>query len=213
MIEVTRELGDEGLTRAMARSVASLLQPGDRVALRGDLGAGKTTFVRHLAEALGVAPGLVSSPTFVIVNQYPIPGGLELVHADLYRLTSEEDLEPVGWDRLVGPCSIVIAEWPDRVPGALGDDSSVASIALAATGQNSRQFTLRVPESWRSRSAMTQILERPPVFCRVTDRPVAPTDTSYPFADDKARMADLGRWLTGGYTISRDLTDRDLGEP
>lgn len=210
MIEILRELADESMTRAMARGFAALLRPGDRVALHGDLGAGKTTFVRHLAQSLGVPENLVSSPTFVLVNQYPLPTGAELVHADFYRLTSAEDLEPIGWDRLLHAQSIVLAEWPDRVPGTLGPAELLARVELVATGRESRRITLAIPAAWADRPQAALLRDRPPVLCRVTGRPVAPTDPAYPFADEKARLADLGRWMTGDYTISREITERDL---
>ena len=127
------------LTEALAAAVGDLLEPGDRVALVGELGAGKTTFVRGMSRTLGADESMVSSPTFVVVNQYPcrsprLGSGVELVHADLYRLTSAEDLDAVGWDRLTGPRSIVVAEWPDRAPGALGPAGSHAQIELVESG-------------------------------------------------------------------------------
>ena len=191
-----------------------MLRPGDRVALRGDLGAGKTTFVRLLAAAMGAPAGLVASPTFVIVNQYPIPGRapLELVHADFYRLTSAEDLEPVGWDRLVGPGSIVLAEWPERAAGALGSAGSYAEVELVAIGAEARRMTVRLPEAWRGRHGAAELIARPPVVCPVSGRPVAPTSATYPFADERSKMADLGRWFAGGYSVERDLTQDDLDE-
>jgi tRNA threonylcarbamoyladenosine biosynthesis protein TsaE len=82
VIEIVRQCDSEDLTASLAAGLAAVLRHGDRLALRGDLGAGKTTFVRHLAAALGVPSGMVSSPTFVMANQYPARGGLELVHAD-----------------------------------------------------------------------------------------------------------------------------------
>ncbi len=212
VIEIVRECDCLDLTAAMAGGLSHVLRPGDRIALRGDLGAGKTTFVQHLAAAMGVAPGLVSSPTYVIVNQYPLPTGGELVHADFYRLTSAEDLEPVGWDRLTGPASIVLAEWPERAAGALGAPGTFASIELQATGQDARTMTIRLPDSWRDRPGVSDLITRLPTICRTTGKPVSPTAASYPFADERAKMADLNRWFTGDFTISRDLAAEDLDE-
>ena len=198
-----------------AALVAEDLRPGDRVALRGDLGAGKTTFVSLLSAALGVPPGVVSSPTFVIVNQYPVRGGagdVELVHADFYRLTSAEDLDNIGWDRLVIPSTIVVAEWPDRAPGAMGDAATLAEVSLAATGPHARRITIRLPDGWRDRPGSEALATRLPTICRVTGQPVPPTADSYPFADEKARLADLGAWFDGGFRISRDATERELEE-
>lgn len=215
MIELTRECDTLDLTAAMAAGLARVLRPGDRVELHGDLGAGKTTFVQHLASALGVAPGLVSSPTYVIVNQYPLPSwpGVELVHADFYRLTSVEDLEPVGWDRLVTARTIVLAEWPGKAPGALGGEGQVAQVILLATGPGSRSLTLRLPDGWGDRPGVRELIDRPPTVCRTTGRPVAPNAPHYPFADERAKLADLNRWFTGDFTLSREMTADDLDEP
>ncbi|VAX42296.1 tRNA threonylcarbamoyladenosine biosynthesis protein TsaE, partial [hydrothermal vent metagenome] len=82
-------------TDALGCALAGILQPGDTLALLGDLGTGKTTLVRAIATARGIDPALVSSPTFVIVNEYPSPRQTDppLVHVDAYRLTSADDLD------------------------------------------------------------------------------------------------------------------------
>lgn len=106
-------------TGALAREVAGILRPGDVVALAGPMGAGKTTFVRLLADALGVGRGLVSSPTFVLAHEYPTGRGWTLVHIDAYRLSGEEEVEGLGWDRLMDGRGVAIVEWAERVSGAL----------------------------------------------------------------------------------------------
>lgn len=110
MIRIERHVASLEDTRALARDLAGVLAPGDVVLLDGELGAGKTTLVRALVGALGGDEGLVSSPTFVVVNEYPIPGGRTLVHADAYRLSGPDDLDALGWDRLVGADSITLVE-------------------------------------------------------------------------------------------------------
>lgn len=93
------------------------------VALIGPLGAGKTVFVKGLAEGLGVDPRVVSSPTFVIAQQYVVPEGPEcLHHVDLYRLESEDELEAIGFDEMFAPGAVLAAEWADRFPGVLGSE-------------------------------------------------------------------------------------------
>src|SRR5690349_20654727 len=101
MLEATRRSTSPEYTQALGRSLARVLAPGDVILLEGDLGAGKTTFVRALASGLGIDPGTVSSPTFVMVNQYrpAAPGSPELVHVDAYRLRSPDDLDSLGWDQ------------------------------------------------------------------------------------------------------------------
>ena len=85
------------------------------IGLRGDLGAGKTTFVRALLRGLGYE-ARVPSPTYTLLEHYAV-GGLAVVHLDLYRLASESELENLGLrDWLEAPATWVLIEWPDRVP-------------------------------------------------------------------------------------------------
>jgi tRNA threonylcarbamoyladenosine biosynthesis protein TsaE len=114
--------GSESDTRAIAARMAERLQPGTVLTLSGDLGAGKTAFVRGLAEGLGIDPLEVTSPTFTLVHEYR-GGRLPLVHVDLYRLESA-DLDEIGLDPDLAAEGVVAVEWPERlsrpVPGAIG---------------------------------------------------------------------------------------------
>ena len=96
---------------------------GGVIALDGDLGAGKTQFVRGLVKALGGEGRQVHSPTFVLMHQHPLPGGRTLHHLDLYRLGGEEELESIGFDELLQRCDdagdIIAVEWPSRAGGLL----------------------------------------------------------------------------------------------
>jgi tRNA threonylcarbamoyladenosine biosynthesis protein TsaE len=116
----TRITRSEDETLAVARELASTLRAGDVVLLSGNLGAGKTAFVRGIAEGLGMNPDEVSSPTFTIVHEYR-GGRLALYHADLYRLerTATED---IGLEEMGVKDGVLAIEWPDRLthelPGA-----------------------------------------------------------------------------------------------
>lgn len=92
------------------------------ISLSGELGAGKTVFVKGLAEGLGIESGQVSSPTFVIANQYGSPSGRRLNHVDFYRLESEAELETMGFDDLLDRSAVVAVEWGDRFERALPRD-------------------------------------------------------------------------------------------
>ncbi|MBK7947510.1 MAG: tRNA (adenosine(37)-N6)-threonylcarbamoyltransferase complex ATPase subunit type 1 TsaE [Deltaproteobacteria bacterium] len=108
------------LAALLGRSIGAR---GLAIGLVGPLGAGKTVFVKGLAEGLGVDPRVVSSPTFVIAQEYPIPEGPErLHHLDFYRLASEAELESIGFLDLLGPGQVLAVEWLDRFPDALGPD-------------------------------------------------------------------------------------------
>ncbi len=111
----------EDATEAIARDLAVMLRPGDVVLLSGDLGAGKTTFVRGLAEGLGIDPQEVSSPTFTIVHEYR-GRGLTLYHVDLYRL-ERAATDDLGLEEIGVKDGVLAIEWPDRLthelPGAL----------------------------------------------------------------------------------------------
>ncbi|MCF8091628.1 MAG: tRNA (adenosine(37)-N6)-threonylcarbamoyltransferase complex ATPase subunit type 1 TsaE [Desulfotignum sp.] len=101
----TRNLGHR-LGQAVTGPVA--------IALTGDLGCGKTTFVKGLARGLGVnARYPVTSPTFTIINEYPAAKNLRLCHLDLYRLGSAEELAYTGFDDLADAWAVIVVEWPD----------------------------------------------------------------------------------------------------
>ena len=100
-------------TWGLARQLAEELKPGDVLCLEGDLGAGKTTFVQGLAAALGVS-GRVTSPTFCLVQEHSSPNGRLLVHMDLYRLSSEDDVLAIGWEDYLARGAVLAVEWPER---------------------------------------------------------------------------------------------------
>lgn len=208
-------------TAALARGLADVLMPGDTVLLTGPLGAGKTFFTRAIAEAKGADPRLVSSPTFVVVNQYPLPApsGAQIIHIDAYRLSGGDDLEALGWDRFFGPSGrahdhiIALIEWPERLGEAAPSGDRTATIRLQPAGPDSRKITIELPESWTGRANTAHFLEREPTLCRTTGRWVSPTAATYPFFDERARLADLNKWFTGAYTVSREVTPDDDAGP
>ncbi|MDB5188841.1 MAG: hypothetical protein JWM92_439 [Candidatus Nomurabacteria bacterium] len=114
----------ESDTADIAREILGLLKNGDRatvLALQGDLGAGKTTLTKVLAEQLGVQETVVS-PTFVIAKFYDTPIGAfeRMAHIDAYRIESLDELGPLGWETLLQqPDTLVIVEWPEKITDAL----------------------------------------------------------------------------------------------
>ena len=110
-------------TRALATRMGKFLSNGELLLLSGDLGAGKTTFVRYLAQALGMDPAWVSSPSFTLVQRYPEgTRGVAMTHVDLYRIAGPSDLEGLGLEDLVASSDLVVVEWPHAAE-ALWEDS------------------------------------------------------------------------------------------
>src|SRR2546422_5013854 len=101
-------------TAAVGRELAGALPPETTILLFGELGAGKTAFVRGLAEGLGVAADEVSSPTFTLIQEYR-GGRLPLLHVDLYRLDDPREIDDLGLDEL-GTHGVVAIEWADKLP-------------------------------------------------------------------------------------------------
>jgi tRNA threonylcarbamoyladenosine biosynthesis protein TsaE len=120
LVVAGRVTASEEETQAIARELSATLRAGDVVLLSGDLGAGKTTFVRGLAEGLGIDPREVSSPTFTLVHEYR-GNGLTLYHADLYRLENAAT-DDLGLEEIGVKDGVLAIEWPDRLthelPGA-----------------------------------------------------------------------------------------------
>jgi tRNA threonylcarbamoyladenosine biosynthesis protein TsaE len=100
-------------TAAVAEAMAAAFRGGEVVLLSGELGAGKTAFVRGLARGLGADPDEVASPTFVLLTEYR--GRLVLHHADLYRLRGDGDEREIGLEELPGPRAVLAVEWADRL--------------------------------------------------------------------------------------------------
>jgi tRNA threonylcarbamoyladenosine biosynthesis protein TsaE len=123
-------------TSALGEQLAKKLQPGMFVLLHGDLGAGKTAFVRGLASGLGIDPADVSSPTFVLVQHYrgPVP----LTHVDLYRLDSAAVVDDLGIEELVGG-GVLAVEWAERLPRPI--DGSVI-VKIDDMGDDRRRITI-----------------------------------------------------------------------
>lgn len=117
---MTYEITTSGPTEtiALGRRIGTCLQGGEVFAINGPLGAGKTHLIKGIAQGLGAEDmGQVTSPTFVLVNEYE--GRLLLYHLDAYRLDNEDQLEMLGFDDYLGPDTVVLVEWAERVSGVL----------------------------------------------------------------------------------------------
>ena len=129
-------------TRNVARTLATEMQPGTTILLSGDLGTGKTAFVKGLAEGLGLDPDDVTSPTFTLVHEYR-GGRLPLIHVDLYRLESAE-LDEIGLDADLAVTGVVAVEWAERLARPI---LGATSVGIADDGGERRTLTILKPEA------------------------------------------------------------------
>ncbi len=142
-------------TVAIASAVGKCAQAGDLIGLIGELGAGKTQFVRGLAQGLGIEPRRVSSPTFVFLQEYPADeddsDALVLAHIDAYRLAGEDDLGSIGWEGYgeeLRAGAVLAVEWADRIPEAMGPDWLRVQLTHTDAG---RIITLTPNGNWQAR--------------------------------------------------------------
>ncbi len=156
--ERSRTLPDVAATHALAAEVAARLRPGDVVALVGELGAGKTEFVRGLAAALGVpAADGVCSPSYLLLNLHA-GGRPPLAHFDAYFMQGADDIERAGLPELLAQGWVAAVEWADRVPGSLPAGAVWIRLATGATPDS------RIAEFGRPRpqAAASPAASRPP---------------------------------------------------
>ena len=139
---LTIDVASEEETERLGRALAEVIAPGVVVGLVGPLGAGKTRLTRALAEALGVDPGAIASPTFMLIHEYD--GRMPVFHFDTYRLGGPDDFEALGASDYWGGEGVCLVEWADRVADRLPREAWM--IRIEPTGPDRRRFLLRFPE-------------------------------------------------------------------
>lgn len=127
-------------TDQLAVLLAKQIEPGDILALRGELGSGKTTFTRSVSNHFGITPELVSSPTFIYMHTYT--GKLPIHHYDLYRLSNEEQFFSMGLDEHLFQNGISIIEWPDIIEDFLPERKTII-MDLTIISEETRKFEIR----------------------------------------------------------------------
>jgi tRNA threonylcarbamoyladenosine biosynthesis protein TsaE len=144
--EFTTQSGAD--TIEVGRKLARLLKPPQLLILRGDLGTGKTTLVKGIAEALDAAEAdEVTSPTFTLIHEYD--GSLDgkqvkLFHLDVYRLEGERQLETLGLDDLLKPDALVLVEWGEKFKSIR--KRSTGEIAITSAGGDARKITVTLKD-------------------------------------------------------------------
>ena len=125
-------------TRKLGQALGKIIEPGILVLLYGDLGTGKTVFVKGVGEAMQVSG--VRSPSFTLINEYKSPSGVFLIHSDLYRLESE-NVYSLGLDEYIGANdSVVFVEWPERWNDIHGDN--IITMKFMALNENEREIKI-----------------------------------------------------------------------
>lgn len=213
-------------TIAIGRRVGRLVKAGEVIALSGEFGAGKTQFVRGVAEGMGLDGRGVSSPTYVMMQEYEpgveagrdveAGGGGEvvgeaenvLVHIDAYRITSLDELESVGLDAgELRDRGVLAIEWAERLPGDSFCDP--LRVAIAHVDDERRRIVLSGGDAWKGR------LDYLNAACPICEKPVV-DDAFEPMCSKRCKQVDLGKWLSGGeaggYRVSRPLDEADFEE-
>lgn len=139
-------LPDETATERLAVRLAPQLKPGDVIALKGGLGAGKTTFARALISALNKQKTDVPSPTYTLVQTYDTPG-LTVFHFDLYRLENPDEVMELGWEETMDGLALI--EWPDRAGSHLPQWR--LDLTLEQTGEGRTARLEAFGEDWQAR--------------------------------------------------------------
>jgi tRNA threonylcarbamoyladenosine biosynthesis protein TsaE len=146
-------------TRAVGEAIASLLVPGDAVALTGELGAGKTTFVQGASRALGVTSA-VASPTFTLVREYR--GRIPVAHADVYRLERLQDVVDLGLEEMIEEGDVLFVEWGDAVEGLLPESHLRVELTTAGPETEARRIVVEgFGPAWATRwERLEHVIER-----------------------------------------------------
>ena len=129
-----------GETEEFGRRLGSHLTGGELILLVGQLGAGKTVFVKGLADGLGIDPDEITSPTFVLLA--PHEGRLSLFHADLYRLAREEEVFDLGIEEFLASGGVVAVEWGEKLPAEMREGA--VEVRFEDLGEESRKITLQL---------------------------------------------------------------------
>lgn len=199
-------------TEAIAAAVAENLRGGDAILLEGDLGAGKTCFVRGLARGLGLDPSKVSSPSFVIAQRYAIDDK-SLLHVDAYRVEGPHSLSGIDLGEMAAEAGTITAiEWPRRL-GPLVPDRAI-EIRLRQGGDERRRIEIddrrgdlasvaRLADAVETLFDAARV-ERTEPRCAICGQPRR-DESLRPFCSKRCRLADLDRWFSGRYVVSRPI--------
>lgn len=205
-------------TEALGAAIGRLVHVGDVVAMIGELGAGKTQLVRGLAQGMGLESDEISSPTFVMVQEYESPKQpTALIHIDAYRLNDWRDLETIGWDRSFPEMredAVVAIEWADRLTQT--PDGDMLVLHLTHVDELTRAIVIQPHGRWlRELELLKSALKKPSpasLPCPICRKTVAKNEDCFPFCSPRCRTIDLGKWADGSYVITRRIEENDLDQ-
>lgn len=145
MIEKTITIADTASLPEAAKEFVNLMGDTTVFAFKGEMGAGKTTFINELARQLGVTEDFTSSPSFALINEYRSDSTAELIyHFDLYRLESLEDAFEIGVEDYFDSGALCLIEWPDLIADILPEDT--VWVKVTVNPDSTRTLTLSIPE-------------------------------------------------------------------
>jgi len=161
---------NEDCSLTLGARIGEQVEPGDVLALWGELGSGKTLFARGIARGMGVAHQVpITSPTFTIINEYQ--GRLRLYHLDLYRLTTPDELETLPWRETIFGDGVAVIEWPDRMGSLLPDkrldikfeflDEDRRTITFAAYGESQKARLVQLAQQLTEITRLKTCHQRP----------------------------------------------------
>ena len=136
---VSSDTETEQIGRKLAETLTKLNKKRAYMAMRGEMGVGKTVFTRGFVSHFGRAN--VKSPTYTIVNEYKV-GGTNVYHFDLYRISDGDDLESIGYHEYVESNAYSIVEWSERVPEYIPEDAITVTISRVAEDESAREITI-----------------------------------------------------------------------
>lgn len=196
----------EAQTIELGERIGRALRAGDIVLLSGELGAGKTRLVKGIASGLGLDSSDVSSPTYVVMNEYA-GEGVTLVHADAHRLSEEDDLDTIGWDRAQEGEAIIVVEWAER----LGERTPAGALLVTIEHAGDEERRIVVSGEAARWGGLLESIE-PASKCPICGDGTRESRSTFPFCSGRCKLVDLGKWLGGQYVVSRRLEPDDLDE-
>lgn len=142
---ITHTSGSANETQNIGKALASKLKSGSIVALFGELGSGKTQFIKGICSGLGVKE-IITSPTFIIINEYNSPVAGKIFHFDLYRMKNKKEVLDLGFEDYLNSEGIILIEWPELIENILPLQTNKIHLFHSGVDENTRDIRMDVSE-------------------------------------------------------------------